>query len=207
MSDIEARHEQVLGGEPRMTPVERDAVIEEVRDATTRLRADLLGDTAPLPDDKIPAIMFAMQPYGKVWEKVMGMSMQLMGPEASLPHRIQKLAILRTGWLLQAPFEWGEHVKQARALGFTSEEIDRIASLGSASNEWTEIESAVLRLAEELRFDTMVSDETWAVLAKEFSAQQMFDMIVLVGQFTTVAYFQNAMKMPLEEGNPGLAAR
>jgi len=37
--------------------------------------------------EQIPKIMFTMQPFGKVWERLMAMSMQLLGPEALLPRR------------------------------------------------------------------------------------------------------------------------
>ena len=107
-----------------------------MRDATDRLRADLFPGAPKMTDEQIPEIMFTMQPFGKVWERLMAMSMQLLGPEALLPRREQKLAILRTAWLLMAPYEWGEHGGQAKAMGFTTKEMQRIADEGSASPAW-----------------------------------------------------------------------
>lgn len=52
-----------------------------------------------------------------------------------------------------------------------------------------------------------ISDQTWAVLEKSFAHAQIFELCVLVGQFTNVAYFQNSFRFRLEEGNRGLSAR
>ena len=168
-----------------------------MRAATDRLRADLFPGAPKMTDEQIPEIMFTMQPFGKVWERLMAMSMQLLGPEALLPRREQKLAILRTAWLLMAPYEWGEHGGQAKAIGFTSEEMQRIAEEGSASPAWTPLESAVLSACEELRQDAMLSQTTWDALAEGFSIEQIFELLVLIGQFTTVAFFQNSVRLPL----------
>ena len=205
--DIAARHAEIVGKPPRTVAVERDAIIEEVRAATSRLRADLFGDPNPLPDAHIPAIMFTMQPYGRIWERIMAMSMQLLGPDCTLPRREQKLVILRIGWLLQAPFEWGEHVKQAHAMGIGPDLVERIAAEGSAAAGWTPLEAAVLKATEELHGTAMIGEETWEALSAQLSPQQIFELIVLVGQFTTVAYFQNAMRIALEHGSEGLFAR
>ncbi len=204
---IGAREARITGQPTRLPDIDKQAVLEEVRDATSRLRADLFPGAPELSDEQIPEIMFTMQPFGKVWERLMAMSMQLLGPAATLPRREQKLAILRTGWLLQAPYEWGEHGKQARAMGFTAEELETVAAEGSSAACWTPHEAAVLRACEELHADAMLSDATYDALAAEFSVEQIFELLVLVGQFTTVAFFQNALRVPLEAGNPGLAFR
>lgn len=205
--DIAARHAAILDAAQRTLPVDRSAILPEVREATTRLRADLFGDSTPLPDDRIPSIMFTMQPYGCIWERLIGMSMQLLGPECKLPRREQKLAILRTAWLLQAPYEWGEHVTQAHALGISPAETEAIATHGADAACWTKLEGAVLRACEELHCDAMLSTQTWDALAEGLSNEQIFELIVLIGQFTTVAYFQNAMRIDPEHGHDGLAAR
>lgn len=206
-TDIAAREAAITGQPSRIPDVDRAAALDDVRDATNRLRADLFPGAPQLTDDQIPEIMFTMQPFGKVWELLMAMSMQLLGPAATLPRREQKLAILRTAWLLQAPYEWGEHGKQARAMGFTAEELEAVAGEGSTAARWTPLEAAVLRACEELQADAMLSEATWDALATSFSVEQIFELIILVGQFTKVAFFQNAMRLPLEQGNAGLAFR
>jgi 4-carboxymuconolactone decarboxylase len=65
----------------------------------------------------------------------------------------------------------------------------------------------VLQAAEELRERVMVSDATWAKLAEQLDDRQMFELMALIGQFTTIAYVQNSLRLRLEPGNAGLSAR
>jgi alkylhydroperoxidase family enzyme len=123
-----------------------------------------------------------------------------------LAPRDRELLILRTGWLCQAPFEWGEHVLIAARIGLTSEEIERV-TLGSGAAGWDEHERAVLRAAEELHEHAMISDEVWAVLARRLDEQQLIELPLVVGHYHTVAFYQNALRMRPREDNPGLSRR
>lgn len=201
------REAEVFGVGPRIATVDRAQVAEEVLAATSRLRADLFGDVPELSLEHVPEIMVTLHPFGNLWQRVMALSMEVMGPHCRLSRRDQKLAILRTGWLLGAPYEFGEHVAQSHSLGFTTEEIERIVAQGSSAPEWSEHEGAILKCAEELRERATVSEATWATLSKSLDAQQLFELLVLIGQFTNVAYFQNALGLRLEHNNAGLASR
>ena len=166
----------------------------------------MFADAPPLPLAVIPEIMFVLCRHQDLWDAVMALSMQLFGA-GLLPARDRQLAVLRTGWLLGAPYEFGEHVERTKATGVTAEEVDRLVEEGSAWSGWSAHDRAILRAAEELRADAMISDETWATLAKSYSEAQLFELCVLIGQFTNAAYFQNALRCRLEPRNPGLAAR
>jgi 4-carboxymuconolactone decarboxylase len=203
---IEARHKEVLGQPPRLLPLDRATVADEVQAATRHLRGGVVGDGQTVPLDAIPEIMFTMCRYPDLWQKIMDLSIQIQGPESVLPLRDRKLAILRTGWLCRAPYEFGEHVNQSKRAGLTTEEIERIVA-GSSAPGWDEHEQAILRAVEELHETTMVSDETWAQLSQRLDEHQMVELLVLIGQFTATAYFQNALRLRLEVGNEGLAGR
>lgn len=200
------RQAEILGQPPRIAPLDRLAAEAMVREETRKLRQGVVGDDVELPLDAIPEIMFTLCRHGDLWGKVMALSLQMQSDTGRLPPRDRQLAILRTGWLLQAPYEWGEHVRHSKKYGITSAEIERV-TYGSSAPGWTPHEAAVLRACEELRADVFVSDETWAVLARTFDEAQLFELLVLIGQFTNVAYFQNALRLRLEPGNEGLAAR
>lgn len=205
---IEARHQTVLGKPPRIEALPREAAAEQVQAATQRLRGGVVGvaDAAPLPLDVIPEIMFTMARYPDLWEKIMDLSIQIQGPESVLPVRERKLAILRTGWLCGAPYEFGEHVNQSKRAGFSAAEIEQIV-VGSSAPDWNDQDRAVLRAVEELHEDAMVSDATWATLSERLSDHQIVELLVLIGQFTATAYFQNSMRLRLERDNRGLATR
>lgn len=204
---IEARHREVLGDGPRIHPLDRNEVADQVQAVTAKLRGDIVGEGAkPLPLDAIPEIMFTMARFPEVWDRYMALSMWLQGPDGALSARDRQLAILRTGWLLQAPFEWGEHVRHSKLVGITAEEIARVIA-GSSAPGWSDHDRAIVRAAEELREKAMIGDDTWNQLAQEMSEAELFELILLIGQFTNTAYFQNSLRLRLEPGNPGLAAR
>lgn len=204
---IAARHNEVLGQPSRIGPLDRESVAEQVQADTAALRGDIIGGKGdPLPLDVIPEIMFIMAKFPEIWARYMAVSMHLQGPKGALCPRDRQLAILRTGWLLQAPYEWGEHARHSKAVGITSEEIERIIA-GSAAPEWNDHDRAIIRAAEELREGAMVSDATWQQLALTMSEAQLLELVLLIGQFSTTAYFQNSLRMRLEPGNPGLSAR
>lgn len=203
---LEARHREVLGKGPRIAPVDREEAAESVRDSAARLSGAVGGDPAAIRLDRLPEIMFTMSRLPGLWNRLIELTVELQGPNALLPARDRKLAILRTGWLCQAPYEFGEHVRLAKRMGMTGEEIERVIA-GSAAEGWTRHERAILRAVEELHEGAMVGDGTWRELTGTFDEAQMIELLVLVGQFTATAYFQNSLRLRLERGNEGLMAR
>lgn len=204
--DIAAREAELLGKPARMEPLDRASVADEVRAVSTRLRGGIVGDGVELALDEIPEIMFVLHRHPELWGKVMALSMQLQGTAGLLCPRDRQLAILRTAWLLQAPFEWGEHVKQSRRLGLSEEDIERVTQ-GPSADGWTDHERAIISAADELRDTAYISDDTWRILCVTLDERQLFELVVLIGQFTNVAYFQNSLRLRLEPGNAGLLER
>ena len=88
----------------------------------------------------------------------------------------------------------------------TSEEIDRVTH-GSADAGWDDHERALLSAAEELCDGGMIADATWDVLAARYDERQLIELPILVGQFTTVSFAQNALRARMRENNPGLTGR
>ena len=72
---------------------------------------------------------------------------------------------------------------------------------------WSEFDRAVLRATEELMGDYAISDETWAILATQWSEPQMMELPGLVGQYVMAAMVFNTMRFDLLEGNSGLRMR
>lgn len=202
---VAAREAAIWGCEPRVGPLDRDAVAQEAVDSTMAIRRAALGHCDPLTIDQVPEIVLTMMRHRALWEASSGVSITLY-TKGRLPARERELVVLRTTWLCQAPYAWGEHVKQGKSAGLTDEEVDR-ATRGSDAPGWSEADRALVRAVEELHGDAMIADETWAILAQSLDEAQLYEMTVLVGQFTTVAYFQNAMRLRLAPGNPGLTAR
>lgn len=203
---IAAREQEIIGKPPRIAPVDRQTAAAEVLAVTARLREEVVGEAAPIPLELIPEIMFTLCRYPELWGAIIDLSLPLQNEKAVLPARARQLAILRTAWLLRAPYEWGEHVKHGKKLGFTDDDIDRLVA-GSAADGWDEHDRAIVRTCEELRENATVTDETWAKLGESLDDHQRFELLVLIGHFTNVAYFQNSLRLRLEPSNQGLRAR
>lgn len=201
--DTRAREAYITGRPPRippMTPEEMGNLGKEAAEMVWNLRAALsLPQTGTLPD-----FITTMLRHPGLYQTHLGLGLFLF--KGAMTVRDRELAILRTGWLLQAPYEWGEHVRHSKKIGITSEEIERV-TVGSSAQGWNPHDRAILRMAEELRANAMVSDETWDQLKLQLSDHQLFELLVLIGQFTNVAYFQNSLRLRLEPSNEGLAAR
>jgi alkylhydroperoxidase family enzyme len=227
MVDIEARQAQVLGDGPRIEPLKLDELTDELSAMLMRMieinsvldsrdvemltdlmtpeaapasQADLLAMLANLPE-----IVRTMVRHPALFARQTDLGIQLLG-QGVLAGRDRELAILRIAWLCQAPYEWGEHVLIAKKVGITSAEIERI-TVGSGNPDWGEHERALLRAAEELHKDAMISDSTWAILAARLNEPQLIELPILIGQYQAVAYYQNSLRLRLHDGNLGLKAR
>ncbi len=205
LQDVRSREELILSHPPRILPLSESEIGEAAQENVRRLRQGVLGKAEQLPFAQIPEIVPTLLRHPDLWERIGDLSIQLMGRGVLKP-RDRQLAILRVLWLCQAPYAWGEHVKHGKKVGLTSEEIERVTG-GSSAAGWDEYERALLLAAEELHDNAMISDATWDGLAKRLNEQQLFELTVLIGQFTTVAYFQNALRLRLDDNNIGLGAR
>ena len=110
----------------------------------------------------------------------------------ALPARERELLILRTGYLCEAPYEWGQHVAIGRAAGLTDEEITRVVA-GPDAPGWSDDEAALLRATDELHADSRIGDDTWSALAARWDAQQLIEVCMVVGQYHLVAMTLNSL--------------
>src|SRR5215831_1346431 len=123
-----------------------DVISHEASGSSSESLANKLGN--------LPELMRTLLRHPNLFARLADIGMQLLG-EGSLAPRDRELAILRIGWLCQAPYEWGEHVLIAKKVGITCEDVERIP-LGSDASGWSEHEQAILRAAEELHDDAMI---------------------------------------------------
>jgi 4-carboxymuconolactone decarboxylase len=201
MTDFEARQQEIVGMPPRIAPLRRDEMGEEARTITKRIRT-AAGASAT---DDIPEYVATMLRHPSLYAQHVALGTELLG-NGTLPARQRELAILRTGWLCGAPYEWGEHVGIAKRAGLTSAEIERVTK-GSAAAGWKFEDRAILRAAEELHAGAMISDNAWSELETFLDDQQRIELPYLVGTYTKVAFLQNTLRLRLGQSNPGLSAR
>ena len=87
--------------------------------------------------------------------------------------------------------------------GLTQTEIARI-TIGPKHDEWTDFEAALLTAADELHTSRFLSDATWNTLAQRYSEGQRREVVLIVGNYTQLSMFHNALGAQLEPGISGL---
>ncbi len=199
------REAEITGKPPRILPRRTEEVLAPAREVLAKISGAASGQTSPVSDEHIPEMLLTAMCHRELFERLVEVSLLLLkAPSLSL--RDRQLVILRTSWLRQVPYIWGEHVSVSKKLGLSGEDIEQVIA-GSSSPHWSEHEAALLKATEELVENSMISDDTWDQLARRLDEKQLFELPVLVGQFSTVGYFQNALRIPLSPGNEGLNSR
>ncbi len=122
---------------------------------------------------------------------------------ATIPTRHRELLILRTAWLSRGDYIWGRHDVIGKEAGLTAEEIQRVTA-GPDAPGWGDFERAILRAADELHGSRFISDATWNVLADGYTEDELRQVVLIVGNYTQLAMFQNALGAQLPPGFDGL---
>ena len=124
---------------------------------------------------------------------------------ATIPTRDRELLILRTAWLSRGDYIWGRHDVIGQEAGLTPEEIQRVTA-GADAPGWGDFDRVLLRAADELHASRFVSHPTWATLAERYSEEQLVEVVLIVGNYTQLAMFQNSLGAQLPPGFEGLPA-
>jgi alkylhydroperoxidase family enzyme len=202
-AEIQERDAYIRGRPPRLPalpPEERTERQQQLLDEMSMVVVD--GVRKPREDK--PALEIMLR-HAELYKAHLGVAEKYLS-DCEMSIRERELAILRVGWLSQAPFEWGAHVKIAKRNGITTEEIERVIE-GSSAAGWSKQDRAIVRAVEELHIASMIADATWADLQEFFNDKKLIELVILVGQYKTVAYYQNSLRLPLPEGNKGLMSR
>jgi alkylhydroperoxidase family enzyme len=120
-----------------------------------------------------------------------------------LPQVDKELVTMRTNYLCNDDWVWGVHAPMGKKWGRSDEDIARLAK-GPDAPGWSEKDRALVRAADELHYQSFISDQTWNTLSKYYNVRQMLDVIFVAGVYTTNAYFANSVGLPLQKGFGGL---
>ena len=105
------------------------------------------------------------------------------------------------------PYCLASHTILARNLGWTDEQLARLAEWPQRE-DFTAAEKAALRLAETVTRDAnAVSDEQFAELREFYSEGEVVELLCAIGLFNYFNRFNNVLKMePTKPGEGGCAA-
>jgi len=117
---------------------------------------------------------------------------------SSLDPRERELLIMRTAFRCRARYEWAHHERIGRRAGLTADDL--------AALERPEVDDGdprralLLRTADELVTDRVLSDPTWADLASAYPVPQIIEICLLVGEYAMLAGALNSLGVRIEEG-------
>jgi alkylhydroperoxidase family enzyme len=117
-----------------------------------------------------------------------------------LSPRHRELLILRMGWNCRSEYEWAQHVGvvgRAREHGL---EPMRIAQ-GTDAPEWDPIERTMLRGADELYRDTVISEATWRALTERFGIPWAMSAVFTASGYRAISMSLNTYGVQLEPGD------
>ena len=117
---------------------------------------------------------------------------------SSVQPRHREMAMLRIGWLCQSGYEWSQHARIAKASAGMSEAEIRAIAVGPQADNWSELDRAVLTMADELRYDAMISDGTWAALQRGYKDEQIMELQFTAAQYQLVSMALNSLGVQLE---------
>ncbi|HMO67303.1 MAG TPA: carboxymuconolactone decarboxylase family protein [Novosphingobium sp.] len=204
MDPIKQRHDLILGQPPRIGPLAPEDRTPEQQQIVDRIRPPA-GVQLQAGGASATEWVETLARHPSLFMAHMAFAQQFMA-DAALDPRDRELVVLRLGWVRGSPFEWGGHVQIAKACGISAGEIAGIVD-GPDHGGWVLRDSALLRAVDELHHEAMISDATWEALAAFLDERQLIELVMLVGHYTTVAFYQNALRLRLPGGNPGLLAR
>jgi len=176
---------------PRIQPLQKDELTTE--------QLGLLNQFAPRASDT--NVFRTLIRYPKSFERKLPFDIYIQR-EITLPPRDKELLILRTGWLCQAEYEWAAHAISGRRAGLTDQEILRI-TIGAKAEGWGSFDATLLQAVDELHKDAFISDSTWVALSKQYTEQQIMDLILTVGQYHMISMILNSFGVQLQEGAIG----
>jgi 4-carboxymuconolactone decarboxylase len=202
-AEIQEREEYIRGRPPRLPPLPPEERTERQQELLDEISMVVVDGVRKPREDKV-ALEILIR-HAELYKAHMEVAKKYLS-DCEMDIRDRELAILRIAWLSRAPFEWGSHVKIGKRNGITSEEIERLIE-GSSAPGWSKRDRAIIRAVEELHSDSMITDDTWSDLQDVYNDKKLIEVVILAGQYKTVAYYQNSFRLPLPEGNLGLLAR
>jgi alkylhydroperoxidase family enzyme len=119
-----------------------------------------------------------------------------------LPAREREIVILRVGWNCQSVYEFGQHTIIGERVGLSLDEVAALTRDVDAG-QWSEDDSYLIAMADELCADNCVSDATWQALTKRWNEAELVELVMVAGVYRLVSGFLNTMGVELDADTPG----
>jgi 4-carboxymuconolactone decarboxylase len=112
----------------------------------------------------------------------------------------REIIIHRTCARCRCEYEWGVHVVVfGRPLGLSEAQLRATVASNADDPVWSERQSLLVRLADELHDQASVSDELWQSLAAGWESAQLVELIVTAGFYHLVSFVANGVRVGSED--------
>ena len=175
---------------PQLDPIPRDEWTDEVRELL-----DPGGEGGPVLN------LYATLARHPVFYRPRAVQSAYIRLGSTLSARAREILILRIGWLCGSEYEWAQHVRAARRIGMSDDEIRRIVA-GAAVLGWDPLEAALVRATDELYRDDTISDATWQTLSESYGTPELIDVVITVAGYRMVSIALNSIGTELEPDRP-----
>ena len=119
-----------------------------------------------------------------------------------LPAREREIVILRVGWNCQSVYEFGQHTVIGQRVGLSLSEIGALTKKPNGYN-WSERDTALIAMSDELCADDCVSEATWKLLTTHWKENELIELVMVAGTYRLVSGFLNTMGVELDVDTPG----
>ncbi|MEU6663860.1 carboxymuconolactone decarboxylase family protein [Streptomyces sp. NPDC046821] len=131
-------------------------------------------------------------PLAEAWLRLA----QVLTHQGTLAMRDRELAILRTSHLLRCDFVRARHEGHALLAGLDGAEVGATASPDLYTHAWRPADLAVLRTADHVAGQSEVPESLWRQLADRLRAEQLVELLLVIGQCAMVCTTLNTLGTP-----------
>ena len=121
-----------------------------------------------------------------------------MRDQARLSPRLRELAILSVGHAVGSRYEIAHHQSHGLKAGLTEAQLADVADFEN-SEEFDDVDLAVLRLARESTLSVHVSEETWKAAAAHLDDQQMVELTLNIAWYNSGVRVMGLLDIELED--------
>jgi alkylhydroperoxidase family enzyme len=117
-----------------------------------------------------------------------------------LSRRLRELVVLRTAYLMDSPYELGQHHDIARTAGLDVTEISAVTSdSGWQTGHFDPVELAVLQLTTELLTTRGVAASLFDQVHAALGTEATVEVLMLISRYAGLALMLNALDVDLDE--------
>jgi 4-carboxymuconolactone decarboxylase len=114
--------------------------------------------------------------------------------DSELPDKVRELAILATAREVDARFEWAGHVRIARELGITDEQVQAIADRKAPAG-FNDDDALPVTIAQELRRTNALSDASFNAAKAKYGDRGVIELIATVGYYSLMGCLLNGLQI------------